>query len=378
MDRRGFLRALAALGAASAVRACAIGARNVVEIDAPRTLTPVHVAGTPNVLYELKLTNRGTKDVSVEQLTVVDVGSRRLLRKFSAGDLGERTVNIDGMTPGGSALGPGELAIVYLELALPSVELPAAIRHVVEERLSGSTDQFIATSGCSVIEGQSPTLGQPLRGGPWVAVYHPAWPRGHRRVIRTLDGNVTIPGRFAIDWVRVDEHGAIANGDVDVPRNHLGYGADVLAVADARVVAARDGMTESARISENPKHTLGGASGNFITLELAPARYAFYEHLRPGSIRVAAGGHVRKGEIIAALGFTGDSTGPHLHFHLADGNSPVYSDGTPFVIDEFRVLGQYADINALGRQRWAASDAALGSRRQGERPPPNSVVQFSD
>jgi murein DD-endopeptidase MepM/ murein hydrolase activator NlpD len=211
-----------------------------------------------------------------------------------------------------------------------------------------------------------------------VAVYHPHWRRGHRRVVHVVDGVARIPGRFALDWVKTDEKGSIAQGDADVARNHFGYGSDVIAVADAIVVAARDGMAESTTVSGNRKHALKDASGNFIALKLAAGPYAFYEHLHPGSVRVVAGDVVRSGQILASLGFTGDSTGPHLHFHLADGPSAIEAEGVPFLIDQFTLLGRYADIAVLGWQRWTAPTAGLDPARKNERPSPNAVVRFAN
>ncbi len=169
-----------------------------------------------------------------------------------------------------------------------------------------------------------------MRGGPWAAVYAWEWPRGHRRVFYTLEGRARIPGRFAIDWVRKDEHGNSARGDANVVKNSLGYGADVLAVANARVAAVRDGIMETELVSANPKHSLDEAAGNFIALDLGDGRFAIYEHLKPGSIRVAKGDRVRRGQVLGTLGFTGDSTEPHLHFHVADSPSPLSGEGLPY------------------------------------------------
>lgn len=67
--------------------------------------------------------------------------------------------------------------------------------------------------------------------------------------------------------------------------NWHGHGADVLAVADGLVAAARDDVPESATLSDHPRHSLEDATGNYIALDLGDGRYAFYEHLEPGSIR---------------------------------------------------------------------------------------------
>ncbi|MGH9162671.1 MAG: M23 family metallopeptidase [Vicinamibacteraceae bacterium] len=274
------------------------------------------------------------------------------------------------------AIAPGARVVVYLEIELAShQEPPSSLEHRVEYTNAGAAD---TVQGARIRVGSAslPVLGPPLRGGPWAAVHHPSWPRGHRRYLYAVDGRARIPGRFAIDWVRLDQQGRKTRGDEDVVANWLGHGFDVLAVADAVVVAARDDVPESTRLSTHPTHPLQDATGNYIALDLGNGRYAFYEHLERGSVLVARGQRVRRGQGIAGLGFTGHSTGPHLHFHVADANSPLGAEGMPFVLDRFEVLGSYQDIELLGKAPWTPLGDAAKSIRTAERPAPNVVVSF--
>src|SRR4029453_8613221 len=123
-------------------------------------------------------------------------------------------------------------------------------------------------------------------------------------------------------------------------------------------------VPESALISSNPDHPLGEGAGNYIALRLPGGQVAFYEHLQPGSIKARLGHGVRRAQPIGALGFTGDTTGPHLHFHLADGNSLLGAEGIPFPLDRFTLLGQFDDIAQLGKTPWQASKLAPDRRRE--------------
>lgn len=44
---------------------------------------------------------------------------------------------------------------------------------------------------------------------------------------------------------------------------------------------------------------------------------------------------VTKGTPIGLLGNSGNSTEPHLHFHLCDRNATIACDGLPYVFDHF-------------------------------------------
>jgi len=65
-----------------------------------------------------------------------------------------------------------------------------------------------------------------------------------------------------------------------------------------------------------------------------------YAHLIKGSLLVGVGDKVKKGDVLAKLGNTGNSNAPHLHFQLMDGPSFLSADGLPYVIDGFTYEGQ--------------------------------------
>ncbi|MGW5069672.1 M23 family metallopeptidase [Streptomyces cyaneofuscatus] len=122
------------------------------------------------------------------------------------------------------------------------------------------------------------------------------------------------------------------------------FGTPLLAVADATVVRASDGQRDHlSRTSlaglvylmliEGNVRSIAGEHrvlGNHVVLDLGDGTYAVYAHVRRGSLKVAAGDRVRAGQGIGRVGNSGNTTEPHLHFHLMDGPDPDDARGVPF------------------------------------------------
>jgi hypothetical protein len=233
----------------------------------------------------------------------------------------------------------------------PTPQTPASLSYVVAP--------FTVTA-------KLPTIGPPLRGKGWVAFNGCCELSGaHRPSSATVNGRIYFAQRFAIDWLRLDEQGRLLNGDPGDVHSFFDYGADVLAVADGTVVATLDGLDDQrpGKLPDPKTITLANVDGNHIVIDLGNGVHAFYAHLLRGSIRVSRGDRVKRGQVLARLGNTGNTSGPHLHFHLMDGPSPLGSNGLPYVIDSFEVAG------ALPAARVAASTNLEGQWNQGLRPP---------
>ncbi|WP_406190904.1 M23 family metallopeptidase [Streptomyces griseus] len=122
------------------------------------------------------------------------------------------------------------------------------------------------------------------------------------------------------------------------------FGAPLLAVADATVVRASDGERDHLSrtslpallylmlIEGNVRSIIGvhRIIGNHVVLDLGDSTYAVYAHLQRGSLRVRPGDRVRAGQRLGRVGNSGNTTEPHLHFHLMDRPDPDWARGVPF------------------------------------------------
>jgi murein DD-endopeptidase MepM/ murein hydrolase activator NlpD len=191
----------------------------------------------------------------------------------------------------------------------------------------------------------------PLRG-VWYAGWGASFHTGHRWAI---------PEEFALDIAKIGENGLSHKGDGAQFDDYYAYGADVLAAADGRVISAADDQQEDPSAMQRPNETqeayfarlqkeqaermakgLTAITGNYVMIDHGKNEYSLYAHLQPGSVRVHVGDQVKAGDVIATLGSSGNSTEPHLHFHVCDKPDPLMCAGIP--VDFSNVTIQWADL----------------------------------
>ncbi|HEX2594579.1 MAG TPA: M23 family metallopeptidase, partial [Rhizomicrobium sp.] len=150
------------------------------------------------------------------------------------------------------------------------------------------------------------------------------------------------------DIARIGGSGLTYRGNGTKFSDYYGYGADVLAAANGRVVAAEDGLAEDTGAMRRPDETpdaymqrlsgdqakrlAGGAhaiAGNYVMIDHGKGEFALYAHLQPGSVRVKVDDQVKQGQVVGKLGSSGNSTEPHLHFQVCDAADPLMCAGIP-------------------------------------------------
>lgn len=363
--------ALSALAGQGAALAQVDQSLDVQIVEAPKI---VRIGATEQLVYELHLTNFSGHPLELNGL-VIKAGATPI-KTYSRDEL-PKAIDLVGPPEANARIIPtGRRAIVYIGTPIPAGLAHESISHdLTLNKIDTEEGDFTISGGAaSLAVAALPRLSPPLRGGPWVAVYDPGMERGHRRVFYATEGSATLPGRFAIDFMKVDTSGKLSSGDADIPANHYGFGAEALAVADGTIVAVRDDVPDPATISGRPRPGIADASGNFVMLDIGGGRIAVYEHLKQGA-PVAVGDRVSAGQVVGFLGFTGQASAPHLHFHLADRASILGAEGQPYVFVSLTQLGQYAAIDDFSRgDTWPPTDRS--ETVKDSFPPPNLVVRF--
>src|SRR4051794_26072507 len=379
---------LAAL-AASAL-ACWPIAASAAPVAAPQ-LTPVTAEvlspprpvvatdGRRHVVYELQLQNVDVAPVTVESVAVRAKGGRTL-ETLSGGRLAGV---MSGAGEGTTTLARGGGGTVWMDLALGrGRQVPRALVHhirVGETLATGALGVTFDGARTRVARPPGTQVAAPLRGGPYLNFNGCCGLGAHRTALASIDGVSHLSERFAADFIRIDAQGRAGAGDLSRNESFLTYGEPVYAVADGRVVDTLNTLKENVPLSEPPSiaFTERTILGNQVVLRLDDGRYAAYGHLKTGSVRVHRGQRVHAGQRLAQVGNTGQSGGAHLHFQLSDGPDELASDGVPFVLGSFSLLGSVSNIGEFLTGAAPAAVHALqsASARHGQMPLEGTVVR---
>jgi hypothetical protein len=297
-----------------------------------------------HVEYELLVVSAFSEPVTLSSVTVFDPVGKELMR-MDGDALAAATQTLFAKTP--SPVIPASAAVaVDVDLILPPGAAPERVTHRIAYTLAADSQNAVMIGRPEVdgpdvaINRQPPiVLRPPLAGDGWLVTSGCCKPNVHRDERIAIDGaRIETAETFAIDWAKI-KNDRIFDGDGKTVEQYYGFGEEVLAVADGTVVSIHDGMSdETPFVTMTPK-SQSDYGGNNLMLEIAPNVFAWYAHLRQGSLKVKVGEVVKAGAPIAKLGNTGPSEGPHLHLGLLDKPDPFAGRSLPFVFNSFALVG---------------------------------------
>jgi hypothetical protein len=353
--------------------------------------------GRVHLTYELTLTNVATAPVRVDAVELHDAATAALVPGSTGrADLTPLQVGAaaEGVSDAGAGspsvtIAPTATYIAWVDVVFPQRSaVPATIEHVVSGAVLapngppvpirlrlGRTDP--ATDGPVV-------LGAPVPAGTWyVSEGCCADDTHHRRGIEPVNGVLEVPQRYAIDLFKLDDQHRTWVGDPSQLTSYLSYRQPILSAAEGTVVAAQDGLANSAEVPYPTNLTsVKETVGNHVIVRVSDGVYVLYAHMDPGSVAVRAGDPVARGQQLGRIGSSGISTTPHLHFQIL--STPTYfpADSAPYAFDSFTLLGRVPvrlwDDN-VGLQPTGAvpvETANASSARTNQLPLDRDVVQF--
>jgi murein DD-endopeptidase MepM/ murein hydrolase activator NlpD len=330
------------------------------ELDADRGVRSV-------VLQNLAIINDGDKDVTISQV-MLEVTERGVTQEIKP----LRPVDLDRMAAAGAGLqSSGMLSTLAFQFGGPAL-LPKGIS------LSGTR---VLKPGTALLVPQQVLVYSGKRDGIRVNIQMTTGMKEATLFISTMPSHTAfalpfdgmwydgagpslhshhrwaVPQEFAHDFMRIGANGLSYNAEGRSFTDYHAYGQPVLAAADGQVVAVLDGEPEDVtllqqageplqtyvqRIVERQNQQLSrgarGIVGNHVVIRHGD-EYSFYGHLKPGSVRVKAEDAVTRGQQIAAVGSSGSSTEPHLHFHVCDGPDVMACAGIPAKFDNVEIYG---------------------------------------
>ena len=140
----------------------------------------------------------------------------------------------------------------------------------------------------------------------------------------------------AFDLVIRDEKGQSYKTDGTTNEDYYVFGKDIIAPADGEVVLVVDGVKDNIPGQMNPVYV----PGNTVIIKTANDEYLFFAHFKQHSIVVEQGQQVKQGELLGLCGNSGNSSEPHLHFHIQNIENMVNAIGAKSYFAEIMVNGE--------------------------------------
>jgi murein DD-endopeptidase MepM/ murein hydrolase activator NlpD len=344
--------------------------------------------GKVHLAYELRVTSfySGDKPLRLTSLVIYSDSGSTPLQTIAGADLSSLLLQPpEKAGDEGIAIVRGQTQTLFLWLTLPTGMRPASLRHQLTFAEPDGGIERADNVRLRPAPGTPISIGPPLRSGRWLAVEGPGNHLSHHwGSMVAIDGTLSIPQRYAIDWFGLDagNHSVRSTHDslaATSDEDWVGYRHDVLAVADGVVVDARDGAPNGKPLA--PEAVPGDLTartlyGNFVVLRIAPGIYAHYAHLERGSLTARTGQRLRRGMVIGRLGQSGAAGAPHLHFHLSSQPTFEQSEGLPYVVEAFTALGRSKIGDTFDPAKPVALLPAPTGRRRAEMPLDGSVVTF--
>jgi murein DD-endopeptidase MepM/ murein hydrolase activator NlpD len=139
----------------------------------------------------------------------------------------------------------------------------------------------------------------------------------------------------AFDFVIKDEEGKSFKTDGKTNEDYYALGKEVIAPCDGDIVLVVDGIKDNKPGELNPMY----APGNSVILKTENNEYLFFAHFKQHTIKVKQGQKVKQGELLGLCGNSGNSSEPHIHFHIQNVEDINIATGVKCYFEKILVNG---------------------------------------
>lgn len=140
----------------------------------------------------------------------------------------------------------------------------------------------------------------------------------------------------AFDMVIKNNKGNSYKTDGNTNEDYYAFGKELLAPCDGEVVLVVDGIKDNKPGTPNPIYI----PGNSVIIKTANQEYLFFAHFKQHSIVVKQGQTVKQGQLLGLCGNSGNSTEPHLHFHIQNVEDMNVATGAKCYFEKIKVNGE--------------------------------------
>lgn len=250
------------------------------------------------------------------------------------------------------------IAVRGLHFMLHGYELLThlAITAVAQERITSKSLQSTLQIPVTFHQ-QSTDIHFPLEGA-WWAIHGSDWSDVHKTEPYSQP--------FALDFVKLGPDNRTFRDAGSSLEDHYGWDQPVFAAAGGKVASVIYDMPDISpgtvpdahMMRDDPQRILGNA----VVISHGNGEFSYYAALQQASIQVNQGEVVRRNTLIARVGNSGYSPGPHLHFHLMEGPHLFIDRGIPVRFSHFSAGGQFFEQPALIPTRLIAIGPARDHR----------------
>lgn len=140
----------------------------------------------------------------------------------------------------------------------------------------------------------------------------------------------------AFDMVITNEQGNSFKTDGKTNEDYYAFGKNLIAPCDGEVVLVVDGVKDNVPGILNPIYI----PGNTVIIKTNNNEYLFFAHFKQHSITVKQGQKIKQGQLLGLCGNSGNSSEPHLHFHIQNVEDMNSATGVKCYFDKIQVNGK--------------------------------------